>query len=156
MVKDVSAIHALITANLEEGRLLPRTPGELRLRASRFVVAVSRSRIVGCAELAPLGQDVAEIRSLVVHEAFRGRGVAGRLVRALRQRAIAAGFGRLCAFAHDPRPFLRWGFAVVGHGDVPEKIEIDCRRCRHFGSCTQFGVVLPLPPWPAHSDARLT
>src|SRR3954469_25946573 len=63
---DAPALHALIAAHLEEGRLLPRTLDELTIHASRFVVAVAGDQIVGCAELAPLSQEVAEVRSLVV------------------------------------------------------------------------------------------
>ena len=67
---DAPALHALIAAHLEEGRLLPRALDELAVHAPRFVVAVEPSssgeRIVGCAELAPLSQVVAEVRSLVV------------------------------------------------------------------------------------------
>ena len=38
---DAATLLALITANLEEGHLLPRTIGELTVHATRFVVAVS-------------------------------------------------------------------------------------------------------------------
>src|SRR5687768_10789574 len=63
---EAPALHRLIAAHLEEGRLLPREAGELAIHAHRFVVATRRGRIVGCAELAPLSGRVAEIRSLVV------------------------------------------------------------------------------------------
>ena len=52
-------LHALITANLEEGRLLPRTRGELDAHADRFTIALRGRTIVGCAELAPLSPVVA-------------------------------------------------------------------------------------------------
>ena len=48
-----SALHALITANLEEGRLLPRTQAEIALHAERFTIVLRGKKIVGCAELAP-------------------------------------------------------------------------------------------------------
>ena len=53
-------IHALITANLVEGHLLPRTLDELTVHVSRFVVATRGRKIVGCGELAPLSPQVAE------------------------------------------------------------------------------------------------
>jgi N-acetylglutamate synthase-like GNAT family acetyltransferase len=154
LASDAGGIHALIAANQEQGRLLPRALGELRFRASHFAVVTCGSRIAGCAELAPLGGGVAEIRSLVVDAKYRGRGIAGRLVRALRRRAIRAGYTRLCAFAHDERPFLKWGFSIVPHGQVPEKIATDCRGCRHFGTCTQHGLVLTLPSRSASPAGR--
>src|SRR5438445_679088 len=80
-------LHALITANLEEGHLLPRTLRELGVHAERFTVAVKGRTIVGCAELAPLSPSVAEVRSLAVDASARGTGVGTRIVEGLRRRA---------------------------------------------------------------------
>ena len=63
---DAKRVHALVVANLEEGHLLPRELGELTVHANRFVVATQGQKIVGCAELAPLSPQVAEVRSLAV------------------------------------------------------------------------------------------
>jgi N-acetylglutamate synthase-like GNAT family acetyltransferase len=109
-VRDASALHALISANVEPGWLLPRAFDELQRHAPRFLVMNVGEDLIACAELAPLSNRVAEIRSLVVDARHRGSGFAGRLVRAIRRRARAGGYERLCAFAHDPRPFLGWGF----------------------------------------------
>ena len=64
---DARKLHALITAHLDEGHLLPRTLEEVTLHAERFVVATRGRTIVGCAELAPLSAHVAEVRSLAVN-----------------------------------------------------------------------------------------
>src|SRR5262245_57409087 len=72
-------LHALISANREEGRLLPRTLAELTARAPRFVVAMRGRRMVGCAELAALSSHVAEIRSLAVDATERGHGVGAMI-----------------------------------------------------------------------------
>jgi N-acetylglutamate synthase-like GNAT family acetyltransferase len=67
-------LHALISENMQEGHLLPRTLSEITAHAERFVVAFRGTRIVGCAELAPLSPHVAEIRSLAVDRRVRGKG----------------------------------------------------------------------------------
>jgi amino-acid N-acetyltransferase len=141
---DAPALHALIAAHLEEGRLLPRTLDELAVHAHRFVVAVDGERIVGCAELAPLSQNVAEVRSLVVSQGARRLGVGVRMVEALAARARAEGYARLCAFAHDPAFFVHRGFSIVPHTWVPEKISHDCTSCSLFRRCGQHAVMLPL------------
>src|SRR4051812_3518425 len=84
---DAPRLHALITANLEEGHLLPRTLDELTVHAGRFVIAVRGRTIVGCAELAPLGTRVAEVRSLAVDRSARTGGIGSTLVEELRDRA---------------------------------------------------------------------
>ena len=157
---DAAALHALIAAHLEEGRLLPRSIDELTAHASRFVVAVETSaggeRIVGCAELAPLSQTVAEVRSLVVSRDARRQGLGERMVDDLAGRARRDGFTRLCAFAHDPAFFVRRGFSIVPHTWVPEKIAHDCNTCPLFRNCGQYAVVLELPAVERSLNVRRT
>jgi amino-acid N-acetyltransferase len=141
---DAAALHALIASHLEEGRLLPRTLDELTIHAPRFVVAVAGGQIVGCAELAPLSQEVAEVRSLVVSRDARRLGVGVRMVEELAVRARREGYRRLTAFAHDPAFFVHRGFSIVPHTWVPEKIAHDCNACPLFRNCGQYAIVLEL------------
>ena len=154
---DAPALLELIAAHLEEGRLLPRSLDELTVHAPRFVVAVEKladmDRIVGCAELAPLSQAVAEIRSLVVSRTARKHGLGNQMVEALGVRARTEGFTRLCAFAHDPAFFVRRGFSIVPHTWVPEKIAHDCTTCPLFRNCGQFAIVMELDR-PAMTSVR--
>jgi amino-acid N-acetyltransferase len=141
---EAARIHALITANLDEGRLLPRMLPELKLHAGRFVVALRGRRIVGCAELAPLSPQVAEVRSLAVDPSARSMGVGTGLVEELRLRARREGFETLCAFTHAPGYFMPMGFSIVPHLWVAEKIFTDCVKCPKFRQCGQYAMVLPL------------
>ena len=137
---DADAIHALIVAHIEEGRLLPRELDELRAHATRFIVATRRGRIVGCAELAPLSARVAEVRSLVVARSARNAGIGRTLVGELQARARKDGFETLCAFTHDAGYFVRLGYSIVPHAWLPEKIAADCQRCPLFRQCGQYAV----------------
>jgi amino-acid N-acetyltransferase len=151
---DAARIHALITANLEEGHLLPRTLGELTVHATRFVVAVSKRKIVGCAELAPLSPGVAEVRSLVVDPGARGSHAGTMLVDELRRRAQRDGYEKLCAFTHAPGYFTRMGFSIVPHSWLLEKVFTDCLKCPQFKKCGQYGMVVPLDYGRAAIDDR--
>jgi N-acetylglutamate synthase-like GNAT family acetyltransferase len=142
---DAAALHALIASNVDAGHLLPRSPADLLAHAARFIVAWERGRIIGCAELAPLSDRVAEVRSLVVDQAVRGRGTGSRILQMLVEAAGARGFMTLCAFTHEPSLFVRLGFAVVPHARVPEKIARDCASCALFGRCGQYAVAFALP-----------
>jgi amino-acid N-acetyltransferase len=141
---DAGALHALITAHLKEGHLLPRDRAELERHATRFIVCEAGGEIKACAELAPLSKKVAEVRSLVVAADFRRVGLAARLVTELRQRAKVSGFDTLCAFTHDARFFVRQNFSIVPHLWLPEKIATDCVSCPLFRKCDQYAMVLSL------------
>src|SRR6185295_7541999 len=141
---DAKKLYALIQANLQEGHLLPRTLGELTVRANRFVVAVRSRKIVGCAELAPLSPHVAEVRSLAVDATARGARVGVAIVDELRRRARREGFEKLCAFTHAPSYFIHMGFSIVPHLWLTEKIFTDCVKCPQFRQCGQYAMVVPL------------
>ena len=144
VVADAPAVHRLITDNLEIGHLLPRTIEDVTEHATRFIVAESEGRVVACAELAPLSDAVAEVRSLVVDEPLRGRQIGPKLVAELAARGVDRGFATLCAFTHKPSHFVRMGFTIVPHIWVPEKIAHDCTTCPLFRRCGQYAVTLPL------------
>jgi amino-acid N-acetyltransferase len=141
---DAEALYALISTHQAEGHLLPRDLDEIRRRASRFIVGEKDGEVQACAELAPLSDDVAEVRSLVVSRSARGKGLGTRLLEQLRQRAVESGHDTLTAFTHDPKFFVRQGFSVVPHQWVPEKIDRDCVGCPLFRRCGQHAMVLPL------------
>ncbi len=152
---EAARLHALIAANQEEGHLLPRTLAELKLHAARFVVAVRRRKIVGCAELAPLSPHVAEVRSLAVDKAARGGHVGVKIVDELRLRARRNGFEKLCAFTHAPGYFSQMGFSIVPHSWLLEKVFTDCVKCPLFRRCGQYGMVVPLEAaHDGHHDAH--
>lgn len=145
---DAPAIHALIIEHLDEGHLLPRTLDEVAAHAHRFVVAADRDRLVACGELAPLSRAVGEVRSLVVTRDARRLGLGADIVDQLVHRATAAGFDTLCAFSHAPSYFVQFGFSIVPHVWLPEKIVTDCHTCPQFRRCGQYPLVRRLGRTP--------
>lgn len=144
--QDSDALHALITAHVKEGHLLPRALDDIRAHATRFVVCEQAGELQACAELSPLSKNVAEVRSLVVAGRIRRGGIAARLVGELESRGKAAGFKTLSAFTHDPRFFVRQGFSIVPRLWVSEKVSKDCVTCPFLLGCQQYAMVLPLEP----------
>lgn len=142
--EDACRLYALIVAAESEGHLLPRTLADVTLRADRFVVAVRDRTVVGCAELAALSTQVAEVRSLVVDPSARSLGAGSMIVDELRARARREGFDKLCAFTHAPGYFAPMGFSIVPHLWVTEKVYTDCVKCPQFRFCGQYAMVLPL------------
>jgi amino-acid N-acetyltransferase len=142
--EDAPAIHALIARYQASGRLLPRTHEEIARHAGRFLIAADGGVVLGCAELAPLGGGLAEVRSLVVDEPVRRLGLGRRLVEALAREASASGYASICAFTHDPAFFVRLGYSLVPHAWLPAKIAADCAACPLFRRCGQTAVELRL------------
>jgi N-acetylglutamate synthase-like GNAT family acetyltransferase len=141
---DAAGIHLLIARNQATGHLLPRAEDEIARHADRFFVVIDDGEVAGCAELAPLSTSVAEVRSLVVDDHFRGLGYGRILVESLTHEAQAKGYASLCALTHEPGYFVRLGFALVPHSWLPEKITVDCAGCALFRICGQSAMRLRL------------
>ncbi len=142
--EDAPAIHALIAKYQAAGRLLPRPQDEIARHADRFLMITDGRQVMGCAELAPLSGEVAEVRSLVVDEQARGLGFGRLLVDTIADEARMAGFRTVCAFTHDPAYFVRLGYSLVPHAWLPQKIAHDCAGCTLFRQCGQDAVRLQL------------
>ena len=141
---DAAGIHSLIARHQQAGHLLPRAEDEIARHADRFVVVIDDGEASGCAELAPLGGNMAEVRSLVVDDHLRGLGYGRILVESLTHEAHAKGFESICAFTHEPGYFAALGFSLVPHAWVPEKIKVDCAGCALFRTCGQSAMRLRL------------
>jgi amino-acid N-acetyltransferase len=152
---DAAALWTLIHTHQREGYLLSRELSELARHASRFLVAEiaggdAAGELVACAELAPLSDSVAEVRSMVVNSKVRRVGLASRMVGEIRHRAASLGYETLCAFTHDARFFVRQNFSIVPHTWLPAKIATDCVSCPLFKTCGQHAMMLPLRSIPMY------
>jgi amino-acid N-acetyltransferase len=82
---DIPAIQTLIDENLD--KLLPRDIQELKELLGSFWVYEADGRVVGCCCLEVYGPKIAELRTLAVEAAHRGRGCGEQLVRAALDEA---------------------------------------------------------------------
>ena len=124
--------------------------------------ALHGRKIVGCAELAPLSPQVAEVRSLAVDRAARGLGRRHAARRGAAARAQARGFDKLCAFTHAPGIFHPDGLFDRAAPLAAREGLHRLREVPAVPACGQYAMVLPLDearsragPRRAHRTARL-
>lgn len=143
-IGDVPEIHHLIEIYAAQGNLLPRTMSELYRHLRDFFVIERGGNIAACGALEIFTEDLGEIRSLVVHDACKGQGLGGLLVRRLVEEARAIGLKRLMALTYVPEFFHKLGFQTVPKGTLPEKVWSVCVKCYKFNSCDEIAVVREL------------
>jgi amino-acid N-acetyltransferase len=157
ILPDVERIQAIIRPYAEIGTLLPRTLGELSENVRDFVVAVDENGvIVGCGALHLYGMHLAEIRTIAVVPAAKGRGAGRKLVEALLDEAEQHRVTCVCLFTRIPEFFSHMGFATATREELPDKIYKDCVHCPNLYACDEIAMVRgPVPRNVGPRDAQI-
>jgi amino-acid N-acetyltransferase len=140
-LKDVKEIQRLIKLYSARGDILPRSLSELYDDLRDFFVSIRNRKVVGICALHICWDDLAEIRSLVVLEEARNRGVGAKLVEACLRETEELGVKRVFALTYRPEFFEKLGFKIVDKTVLPHKIWTDCLKCVKFPDCDEIAVV---------------
>lgn len=111
---DVRAIAGLLDPWVRRRILLGKEIVTLYEAVQEFAVAEADGVVIGCGALHVMWEDLGEIRTLIVTEAWLGRGVGGAIVEHLERRARELGLGRLFCLTFEVEFFGRLGFAPIG------------------------------------------
>ncbi len=143
-ITDVREIQKLIEYSAKKGEMLPRSLAELydNLRDYYVFPEEGQDAIIGTCAMHICWEDLAEVRSLVVKEEYRHRGIGSKLVDACLSEAISLGLYRIFALTYQPDFFRRHGFKVVDKAALPHKIWADCIKCVKFPECDEIAVLL--------------
>ena len=87
VLDDAPAIYALLATFSTEGKVLPRPVADIQARIANFLVAEQNGSIAACGALRDFGNNLNEIRSLVVRRDLAGQGIGSRLVKALLDKS---------------------------------------------------------------------
>jgi len=99
-----------------------------------FVVAEAPDGgVVGCGALHVMWQDLAEVRTLAVDPAWRGRGVGHVLLDALLDRARDLGLSRVFCLTFEVDFFAAHGFAPIDGTPVTPDVYAELLRSHDDG-----------------------
>ena len=116
---DVRAIAAMRQPNEGSGRkLLKLELVALFEKVQEFLVAVNeQGEVVGAGALHVMWEDLAEVRSLIVRDDQRGKGLGHLIVNALLEHAKHLGISRVFCLTFETEFFAKHGFSEIS--DVP-------------------------------------
>lgn len=142
---DAPAITNLINHFAADGMMLPKSLAQIFGALREFVVAVDEDGIViGCGALRLMWHDLAEVRSLAIHESAQQRGIGRMIVEELIKEGQEMGLARIFALTYQERFFQRLGFARCEKGIFPQKVWADCRACPKRHCCDEIAMLLVL------------
>lgn len=127
-IADVRKIKALVDS--DAGRVLLEKELVTLYEAIQefWVVVDSDDDVLGAAALHVLWEDIAELRTVVVDKAARGRGVGHRLVGRLVDEARELGLKRLFVLTFETDFFSGHGFVEIDGTPVSQEVYEEMRR----------------------------
>jgi len=143
-LNDVKEIQRMVKTYSGRGDILPRSLGDLYDHLRDFFVFIRNRNILGICSLHICWEDLAEIRSLVVKEGSRNKGIGVKLVKACLEESKSMGIKRVFALTYQPEFFERFGFKTVDKAILPHKIWAECLKCVKFPDCDETAMAKEL------------
>ncbi|WP_104697955.1 MULTISPECIES: N-acetyltransferase [unclassified Helicobacter] len=144
-VEDVDSIFLILQKEVEKGLVLFKSKEDILKDIRSYFVAKDGDRVVGFCALRIYTQDLAEIRSLVVDEAYRKQGIAKKLILHNLQEGEELGIKSFLVLTYRPNLFKLLGFKEIQKDEVPhQKIWADCVVCKNFPVCQEIALLKTL------------
>ncbi len=145
-LSDIPAMQALVAPEVKDGIILNRTEDEVATNIRSYVLAKDGEKLVGYTALHIHSRRLAEIRSLIVDEDYRGQNVGQRMVQFTLEEAKNIGVEEdVLVLTYLPQFFLKLNFKEIDKEVIPEhKIWADCIKCIHFPICNEVALVYKL------------
>lgn len=143
-IKDVQSIHRLINHYAEVDRMLYASVSDIYERLQTFTVAEENGSVIGCCAMQVLWENLAEIKSLAVDEAYFGKGTGKALVDGCKDKARSLGLKKVFTLTMEPAFFEKHGFVRVDMNKLPMKVWSDCTNCPKQDHCDEIALECPL------------
>ena len=119
---DVRGIRRLIDFYSPQRRLLSKATVTLYEDIQEFWVAELDGEVVGCGAIHIMWEDLAEVRTVAVDPAARGRKIGHAIVTALLDQARELGVRRVFALTFETAFFASFGFVEIDGAPVPPAV----------------------------------
>ncbi len=138
-------MQSIVADAVKQGIILPRSDDEIATNIRSYIVAQIEDKIVGYVALHIHSLRLAEIRSLIVEESYRGKGIGKQLVTRALEEGRELAVKEVLSLTYDRDFFAKLGFREIAKEDIPEhKIWQDCIKCMHFPVCNEVAMMKTL------------
>ncbi len=141
-LQDIPAMQQLVAPEIESGVILPRSNDEIATNIRSYWTARDGDKIVGFCALHIHSPKLAELRSMIIDQHYRGRNIGTELVEKACEEGRRLGLAEVLALTYQQRFFERLGFVEIPKESIPEhKIWADCIKCKHFPVCNEVSLI---------------
>ena len=151
-MEDVKAIYHLLNFYADKGLLLARSLSSLYDQLRDFKIWVAKGPrpgyteksgdvVIGVGALHVCWENLAEIRSLAIADAFQREGIGRLIVEACLAEAQEMGISRVFTLTYQPVFFEKMGFRPIDKSELPHKVWSDCLKCTKFPDCNEEALI---------------
>jgi amino-acid N-acetyltransferase len=123
---DVAAIHGLVREY--PGILLDKATVALYEDVQEFWVAERDGNVAGCGAVHVMWEDLAEVRTVAVHPAYRKTGIGHQILDQLLETAREVGVSRVFVLTFEVDFFAAHGFREIDGTPVPHDVYAELLR----------------------------
>jgi len=102
---------------------------------------IKNHSLIACAHLDIFTNQLAEVKSLAVHEAFHGHGLGRMLVEDCGNEARSMQIKTIFALTYQIKFFEKIGYHLVDIQSLPEKVFKECVVCPFYGACNENALI---------------
>ncbi len=141
-LEDIKSMQELVKPEVENGVILHRSDDELATNIRSYTIIKDDEKLIGFSALHIHSNSLAEIRSLIIKDAYQGRGIGRELINTLLKEAKELRVKEVFTLTFQKEFFEKLGFKEIPKEDLPEqKIWADCIRCKHFPICNEISLI---------------
>lgn len=141
-LSDIPSMQKLVQPEVESGIILLRTSDEIATNIRSYTLAYKDNELLGFCALHIHTPFLAEIRSLIVKENYRGNKIGEGMINTCLDEARTLGLQKILSLTYKQSFFERLGFVEIPKESLPEhKIWADCIKCKHFPICNEVSLI---------------
>ncbi|MFZ5595614.1 MAG: N-acetyltransferase [Bacillota bacterium] len=138
---DIEDVHRLISFYADRGLMLARSRSMLYEGLREITVAEENGMLVGTGMLHIIWEDLAEIRSIAVHQDYHKKGIGKTLVGAFMEEARDLKIPRVFVLTYQPGFFIKCNFRPVPKESLSQKVWKECINCPKFPNCDEEAMI---------------
>ncbi len=143
LLTDIKAMQAMVLPEVMSGVILFRSDDEVANNIRSYTLAKDGDKVIGFVALHIHAADLAEVRSLIVDDGYRGKKIGAALVKHTIKEAKTLGIEQLFTLTYQKDFFEKLSFSEIPKESLPEhKIWADCVKCKHFPICDEIALII--------------
>ncbi len=141
-LSDIQEMQTLVLEEVKTGTILFRSSDEMATNIRSYIVARDSTNIIGFGALHFHAYDLGELRSLIVSDKYRGKGIGKSMVKAMLEEGKSLHVKSVFTLTYQQSFFESIGFNEIPKESLPaHKIWADCVKCKHFPVCDEVALI---------------